>query len=225
MTKIICTLSAYSAEIFSSLSTLFAAFLGAWFAFKLQNNHEKNVISEENRTALNMIQVELMRKYNELLVIKKNFVSPIIDDPLYWMNIPSLSPRERTDDINVSSLSFLVDSGEISVISEILIAMEMYNEIVKSVNIRSIVHKDELQPKYENIIRKYNGNLSLEILVKELSERTVGTLINATNGINELLPDAIAQFEKVVDLLYKAGKKKYPKRKIVIVAKKEEKDA
>jgi len=222
MRKILEFLLKYSSEIISAFSTLFSAFLGAWLAFKLQNKHEKQVIDEKNRTAINMAQISLMQKYNDLLVIQKNFVSPIPNDPLYWINIPALSPREKTPELDVSSLSSLIDSGDVSAISEILVSIELYNEIIKSINIRSSVHTEELQPRYEVVRKKYKNQLTSTILVDEMGERTIGTMLNSTNEILKILPESIKQFEETMELIYTIGRKKFPKGKILLVEKRNE---
>jgi len=218
---IVCFLSTHTSEIFSALITLVSAFGGAWFAFKIQNIHERKVMDDKNRTSINIAQISLMQKYNHLLVIKKNFISPFPNDPLDWINIPALSPREKAAEIDFSSLSILIDSNNASVISEVLLSNEYYNEIIKSINIRSNIHIEELQPKYGEIRKKYNDQLSEKILLYELGEKTVGALMNATREILKIIPEAIQQIEKTIDLVYKTGKELYPKGKILYVKSQE----
>ena len=217
MKEIVSMIQQYIPEFISTVSTLLSAFGGAWFAFRLQNKHEEKSIINNNVSSLNIAQIRLMQQYNEIEKIKKNFTSPILNDPLYWVHIPALSPRDRDIQVDVSSLSILIQADGISVISDILESEEYYKEILKSLNIRSVMHISEFQPYYEKIKNKYD-KIDLEILVKELGEKSVIGLMTITDQILAILPDAIKKYKIAMRHLYEKSKEIYPKCKIVMLS-------
>jgi hypothetical protein len=210
----------YSTEIISALTTLVAAYTGAWFAFIFQRNYEKRKIDNENINFLNMTFIRLFHQYNDLLNIKKEFISPIENDPIKWLNIPALSTRTLMIDPDISDLSFLIELRKSDLISDILLATEKYKECIKSVNIRSDIHLNRLQPIIEKI-GSQDFVMDKNLLENALGQKLQGELQNITEQIFILLADTIKYYELLLTKTNNYGKEIFPKKIILNFALKE----
>ena len=76
--------------------------------------------------------IRIFHQYNDMLIIKKSFISKIDKDPIDWINIPALSNRVKLIEPDISSISFLINYKKFGIISEILLAVEKYEECLKT---------------------------------------------------------------------------------------------
>jgi hypothetical protein len=204
----------HSSEIASALATLIAAFAGSWFAFKLQRNYEIKEITDQNLNAYNMSFIRIFHQYNDLLLVKKNFISSIENDPIKWLNIPALSTQNKLPDPDLVTLSFVIEYNMSSLLSEIIIANQKYDNCLNIVNIRSDIHLNRLQPIIEKSasISKF---IDQETIIRELGPKLIGELQNLTNEIETMLPEILKYYETLLCKMTENGKILFPKRRIL----------
>lgn len=205
-------------EISSPLTTLLAAFLGAWFAFMLQNRREKKNEINKNLAALNKVQINLVQQLNALTIFNKDFIQPYKSHPVNWVAIPAAPPRNYTHlKIEAGSLSFLIEQNSSALISKILIVEEEFQEVMNLINLRSEVHVGRLQPKLEEIGFKEGKSFdkSLEEVENFLGDRLVGEMKRLTNGLISSIEDAITSHEEVIKEIKATGTKVFPKKRVL----------
>jgi hypothetical protein len=203
-----------SSEILSASATLLAAFAGSWFAFKFQRGYELRKNIDQNLNVYNMSFIRLFHQYNDLLVIKKYFISEIDKDPINWLNIPALSEQKVLPDPDLSTLSFLIQYGKSDIISDIIIANQKYEVCINIINIRSDLHLNKLQPILERIT-PIDNLVDKDDIEKELGPKLIGELKNITKEIEEMIPETIQTYEVLLGKITEYGKVVFPKRKIL----------
>lgn len=202
-------------DLVSSLTTLVAAFLGAWFAFRIQNKHEREKQRENNLLSLNMIQIHLFQQYNDLLIINRDFSTTNENREIDWITIPAMSHRNPPTEIDISSISFMIEKNNISIIPKILLAIEKYDECVKLINSRSELHLNVLQKGIESIRKKHIEEINKETLINEIGEKSVGEIMNLTEQIKSILPDTISYYRGLINEIYTIGLKMFPQKTII----------
>ncbi|MFK5912935.1 MAG: hypothetical protein QM484_01055 [Woeseiaceae bacterium] len=199
-------------------TTLLAAFLGAGFAFVLQNMKEKRKENNANVFALNKVQINLVQQLNALIIFNKDFIKPNKEHPINWVAIPAAPHRDYSKlQIDGSSLSFLIENNYSTLISKVLITEEKFHEVMNLINIRSKTHLNRLQPKLEEIGFKEGEpfNLSVEEVENLLGARLVGELKRVTDGLISSTEDAISSHEEMIKELKQAGNIIFPKKRIL----------
>ena len=138
-------LTNYWSEIVAALTTLVAAFGGAWFAFLLQNRKERKREINTNAEALNKVQITLTQQLNALTIFNKDFIQPYKDHPMNWIAVPAAPHRDYSKlQIDGGSLAFLVEKDSSTLISKILVVEEKFKEVMNVINLRSNIHVQQL---------------------------------------------------------------------------------
>ncbi len=79
-------------------ATLIAAFLGAFFAFKLQKQEKEQKIKADNITAGNYAIFTVMCQFNRLGNICKQMIDPVRTHPLKIVVMPPMLPAIEYED-------------------------------------------------------------------------------------------------------------------------------
>lgn len=208
----------YWSEIITALTTLVAAFGGAWFAFLLQNRKEKKREANTNVEALNKVQITLTQQLNALTIFDKDFIRPFKNHPVNWIAVPAAPHRDySTLQIDGGSLAFLVGKDSSTLISKILVAEEKFKEVMNVINLRSSIHVQQLQPKLAEMgfIEGQPFNLSLEKVESILGAPLVSGLKRITNDLIAMTEDAIQSHEEIMKEIKATGVKIFPDKRIL----------
>ena len=207
-----------SVEIIPFLTTLFAAFLGAWFAFLFQNRRENRKEENINVAALNKVQINLIQQLNVLTILHKDFIKPYQNNAIKWLATPAAPYRDYSYlRIDVGSIIFLAEKGFSPLISEILLTEETFQEAMKILNLRSEVHINRLQPKLEALGFKEGVAFesTQEEFEKNLGDRLTIELKRLTEGVVGLTEDSITLHEDTISKLKSAGETIFPNKKVL----------
>jgi len=214
-----CLLSLHNlGNLISPLTTLLAAFLGAWFAFLLQSRREKRNEKNANVAALNKVQINLVQQLNALTIFNKDFIQPYKEHPARWIAIPAAPHRDYSKlQIDGGSLSFLIENNLSVLISKILVVEEKFKEVINIINLRSNVHIGRLQPRLEEIGFKEGEpfEASPEAVEKMLGVRLVSELTRLTEGLISLTEDAIQSHEDTIQEIKNAGSEIFPNKRVL----------
>jgi hypothetical protein len=123
------------------------AFLGAWFAFKLENRRQEREGREETLSALRRAQFTLNRQYTQLQYLEGK-LAPLEADPERWRLLApqiGLSPQNRLD---LSSLHFLLDSRASRLLDELAFCDDHYGLVLEVLETRNRT-ASELSAKVE----------------------------------------------------------------------------
>jgi len=208
----------YWPEIFGALTTLVAAFGGAWFAFLLQNRKEKKREENANTEALNKVQITLTQQLNALTIFNKDFIQPYKNHPINWVAVPAAPHRGYSKlQIDGGSLAFLVEKDSSILISKILVVEEKFKEVINLINLRSNIHVQQLQPKLAEMgfVEGQPFNFSLEEVESMLGTQLVSGLKRLTASLIAITEDAIKSHEEIIKEIKMTGVKIFPKKRIL----------
>lgn len=123
---------------FQALTTLVAAFGGAWAAFSLHEAKEKEKREIMHRDAGNQALHTIFRMWNMLFDYKQKSVDPHRTSQAAWLNLDA-SPLNNAEKIafDGGSLNFLLSSKYASIYSELFLEESHFHHLVALINTRS----------------------------------------------------------------------------------------
>ncbi len=166
----------------SGILPLFATYLGAFFAFKLNEDKETSKLQATRREALNRTLFVLARQRNAIHQLKKDFDR--FSSPLEKaINLPAFKPPAYSDLIhNFADLEFLLESPEPNLLFKLTIEQERFHQAIDSINIRNEFYVNEMQPALANL-----QGVRFEEVEKLLDKRLFGQAMNGAKNAYELI--------------------------------------
>lgn len=202
--------------LLSALATVVAAFLGAWYAFKLMDkDHERKkratAVASGNRAIFT-----LMRQWNELCLIQRQLIDPMRSHPAKFVALlPALPLDYEHLNFNVDSLSFLLDTEYRQCLMDLLIAESQFQTAVRVLNERSRLHWQTVQPLLERAGIIEGGDYTRQQIELALGNRLTVELSGLTDDFIEHVDHAIISLKETSDKLHTALKALYPKEAII----------
>lgn len=197
-------------EILSAIATLLAAFMGAWFAFKLEEDHRKEEQDKKNISACCKAIFILSEQFKMLDKFQKEEIKPIKGKSDIWLEMEPLAHMDhKTLKFNIENLQFILDTTHKDILSQLLSQDELFHKTISMINMRSQLLLEKLPPEFiQNMkINIKQGTLeSLEPGKLENKRR----LENLTNKIIQHVNEAIASTKKFHKIFIKAVKDIYP---------------
>ena len=137
-------------------ATLIAAFLGAWFAFKLQKREKQQKIKADNITAGNYAIYNVMCQYDTFHYISKQIIEPVRRNQLRIVLMQGIQPPIECEDLkpDLSSLLFFLKpqkSLELQMklrktMAELFIEYTRYQTVINAINNRTEFLSQKVQP-------------------------------------------------------------------------------
>ena len=202
-------------EILSAIATLLAAFMGAWFAFKLEEDHRKDERDKKNISACCNAIFILSEQFKMLDKFQKEEIKPIKGKSDIWLEMEPLTHMDhKTLKFNIENLQFILDTTHKDILSQLLSQDELFHKTISMINMRSQLLLEKLPPEFiPNMkINKEQGKLEgKKIESLELRDReNIRRLENLTNKIIQHINKAIASTKKFNKIFIKAIKDIYP---------------
>ncbi|WP_421885018.1 hypothetical protein [Methylibium sp.] len=184
----------------NGFATLIGALLGALAAyFFTRKLNERTELRQEARAlaketadarraeliAAHHINFSLFQQINTILLIQKDYIYPVIDQPTRFISLMATQPfDENRYTFTIKDLQPLFKSPESrSQIFSLFLAQENYMSTLAAWNLRSDFHRREVQPKLAAAGIENGGVTSWSAIEKALSQETYFGLINITNGV------------------------------------------
>ena len=135
-------------EFIPSITTLLAAFFGAWFAYLFMTKQKLNEVRSTNIAAANRALFVLLQQLNCLKLIQKDFLDPMRNRPEAFLAMLPILPDDHSEirhDIN--SLDFLLSTKYKQLLLDIWLEQQRFREAIRILNYRSNLHFSEVQPR------------------------------------------------------------------------------
>ena len=135
-----------SKEIGASLLSVFGTFLGAFLAFRLNENKEYERREEEKKQALNRALFILARQVNAIQNIQKT-ISPYEKDDMRAFNLPALYLPNYSDLVQkIDELDFLLAESDPNILLELDNEQKCFDQMIKAYTARTDFMFHEVQP-------------------------------------------------------------------------------
>lgn len=210
------------------LSSFLSTFLGATYAFRLNEKKEADKKRDERRAALQLALFTMARQYNSLV----NLWNSVKD----WkkrgdraINMPALHlPNYEKLSLDFERLTFLLDTPNPMLLLELTIEQERFTQTILAAIMRSKFHVDEVQTEIAK--RSLNRKeMTLAEMKDAIGERVFGTIENQTNDLFTHLSSSMRSLPVAAKKLFEIAKDEYPDKKFASVqfltADESEKDA
>lgn len=169
-------------EISTAFLASLGTFLGALFAFRLNENKEYLKQQGEQRASLNRALFVLARQRNAIKSYSKYLV-PFKSEIERAFNLPAHKPPQYIDlKHKFEDLEFLLQTGQANLLMRLTIEQERFHQTFESLRIRNEFYVGEVLP--ELVKHEFNSkNVTDERLLDALGERIFRTSINYANTL------------------------------------------
>ena len=194
----------------SALST----FLGALFAFRLNENKEYLEIRNVQLSALKRSLFILARQANAVNLIDK-ILEPYISENERAFNLLAFKPPNYTElNQNFEDLEFLLNSEYVNLLLELTVEEERFHQALESLKLRSDFYVIEVLPLIAS--KSLSGKaLSSEELFEALGERVFGTAITYSNSLYYHIFENKKSINSMHNKLFAVSKKFFPNEKFI----------
>lgn len=187
------------------LGTLFAAFIGAWTAFKLENRSRLNEKREMQLDAANKIIFALYERLNAIKILQLKHINPVRNDPARFMSMqPVLDFTVPSSSFDAQDVSFLTQSPHKALMLSIHIANQQFLEAVKTIKQRSNIHLNDFQPALARQGLVQGDDVTGEMARNAMGDRNYHLLMQSTEYLIEHVDTFIENADKLRDELIKA---------------------
>jgi len=196
-------------DVVASLLALFGTFLGAILAFRLNEDKERRKELKANVKALNKALFVLGRQANALRTISSN-IAGYKSEFERALNLPAFNPPSYGDlSQDIEGLSFLLESEDPTILLELTVEQERFEQVIESLRMRTNLHLYELQPEVARL--NLNGRNMTEIeAAAELGERLYGAAVQAANNIYEHAEATEKSLPEMQEKLRRVAQKLFP---------------
>ncbi len=165
--------STFAKDVVGALATLFAAFLGAWYAFRLQSEKDRRSEIAARATSLNAAIFELMRAHNKLIALRNQFINPLRMHPdRDFMIQPVAGGSLGAMSLDYKSLGFLFLSDDPNILGQLAMVDQDFAGSLDVISQRSRMHFEELQP----IVEGLSGGNSLAVVTCDQIAAALGPM-------------------------------------------------
>ena len=199
-----------------------AAFLGAWLAFRLEDNARARQTVRDQVEAVNKALFVLIRQVNSLINTQTQIINPHREDPDCYINMrPSLPKASGSPTLDLDSLSFLLETDDRNLLGELLVEQERFEAALQAMNERSRYHLEILQPRMEAARIGEHAEYSTDKIRSVLGESFVLLMQRATDDAIQLVDKTVESNSVLTGKVHVAMKRRFPKHTIIRLAPKE----
>lgn len=182
------------------MKELFLAFIGtffgAWAAFQFQISEQARKDKKSEAAAGRRALLVLCNQYGQTKRFYKQALSEFKDDPFRWVTLQPFDAFHSYLRLDINSLGFLMDSSEPNIIQEVLLAEEVFLELVTTVHQRNDIHLNQLQLATQKL-ELDSLPASDEALKELLGQRLVAVLKDFTNSTYDLADAVLIHNETI----------------------------
>jgi hypothetical protein len=178
-----------------TLLTLLGTFAGAMLAFLTQIFLRKREERKAEQLAAHRILFCLFQQMNAIVLFQRENITPALNSPAQFIEIPAALEFDISMNLfDFSSFGFLLKSGEgRQIMYDLHLAQECYISTLRTINERSRMHRDLLQPKLSEIGFDAGNSITLQELAKALGPLVHGTMVNSTTQMVSQLQHAFGK--------------------------------
>lgn len=201
-------------EVSGAFLALLATFVGALFAFRLNEEKDKKVLLKSQKAALNRALFILLRQDNALDTFAKH-LDPFSTEIDRAFNLPANKPPPYADlTHNFDNLEFLLETEYANVLMQLTIEQERFHQAFESIRLRNEFYVHAVQPALARL--QINGkNVTAERLFTDLGEMVFGTAMNGAREVYTHVPKGKISILKMHQELFATAKALFPNEKFI----------
>lgn len=206
--------------IIGAIATLIAAFLGAFFAFRLNEKREEIKIQEEHLGAANRAIFTLMRAYNYIAGYNKQYIAPHKDKPEAYVAIPpSIGNSNPEFKIDFDSISFLIPLKKSKILGDLAEFEVLFATIIEVLKTRNHILANIVQPAMEASGAKHGGDVYLDEIDEVIGDRISNTMKSLTGDLIEIMELGEERSEHLMQQLHETMVNLFPGKNVIRMEK------
>ncbi len=206
-----------------AIATLVAAFLGAGYAFKLQENERRAREVKENVASGNRAIFSLMRMYSKLKNFEKQFLNPFKGDKTAFLQMqPTLELIKYEIKLDIDSLSYLLETEHGNILGELSACIGKYQGAIDAINNRSHIHLNHVLPILERAGFVEGADYSIEKIKEFLGPRLFAAITDGTDQVFSHTLHTIEEIDRISSELTRVLKQSFPGHVIIRMGKRED---
>jgi hypothetical protein len=210
------TLTAVLDPIISGVTTLVAAFAGAWFAYALSKHERTRDLIDARVAAANRAIFALLRQFNSLHIIRLQEINPRRGDPLRCLNIPALSAVPSSSvHVDLDALTFLLETDDRQVLGELMSADNNFHSAVQAITERSACHRNAVQPVLAAAEVHRGQETNLAEVQAILGHALHQEISEATDLMIQIVDQTLVSTQAIAGQFREAMLRQYPKRTFI----------
>jgi len=185
-------------ELVAGLVTILAVYMGASYAFRLQNEKaEKELVKKQietsNRTIYTVYDIWNVQKQYQ-----KEIVLPYKEKDDAWLNMsPTVKGMHEIIKVDTSNLDFLLSSGKPDIYVNLLLEEKRYRILLSLIEERSKLIFEDLNPKMESFGCKPGIAVDQDKLEEHLGPDLINKLKKLTDAIISHVEENTASLEEL----------------------------
>lgn len=188
-------------DLVDPVTTLVAAFAGAWFAFLFERRQRGQEETARRVAAANKALYTSFNIWNVQEQLRKEVIDPFRKRPAAWLNMPATVPaRYGITNYDAEPLSFLLGK-EAEIYSKLLLEEQRIDLVIKMIEARSRLVFGVVFPRMAAAGFSLNESIPLQTIENALGVDVVQQLRVLTDGImkniDENLVSIVAMFEEL----------------------------
>ena len=201
-------------EVGAAFLAMVGTFLGALFAFRLNESREDTKLEKEHKAALNRALFIIARQYNAVCSLAKD-LEPYKLEFERAFNCPALRPPTYSDLVHdFETLDFLLEITDPNVLMRLSVEQEGFHQMIESLRIRNDLYVNEIQP----VIAQHGFNRR-SVLAHDfrtaLGERLYESAVNSASTLYAHVAGSRQRLSSMHAELFNAAKNAYPDAKFV----------
>lgn len=203
-------LAAFAKDFLPAVATLVAAYAGVRYANELnQVSAARDQKSKQIGIGARAMFI-LWRQINSIAQIQEDVISKYRNYPPAPLAMPPIEHYfDESARLDIDGLMFLLDHGKPELLANLHLTEIRYLQAIDALRKRSLLHKEEIQPKIEGK-QPIDRNLTPDELKELVGIRLFGELIWQTNRAISATDDAVAALESVAKDLHQALRSIFP---------------
>ena len=202
--------------VITSLTTLLAAYLGARFAFKWQNQQLTEQKVRNEVAAGNKALFEIIRTYNKFIAIRNQFIKSERNKPMrHYRIMPITGLDNHLTRFDYDSLTFLIRTKDPDFINQLSGFEQEANSTIDVINHRSKLHFDLIQPAIEEAEKMHGQVLTGEQIDNAVGTRNKAMIKMSTDIMVECVDNLISLGQQYADKLSRLLKSEFKGHHII----------
>ena len=184
--------------VMNGSATLIGAFFGAMLAFLFQLLLNRKQERKAAQMSAHRMLFCLLQQMNTIMLIQKDFIAPHLNDPGRIISIPAIHEFDiEKNAFDFSDFSFMLESNESRMIMyDLYLAQESYIEALRSVNERSRMHREEVQPRLASAGIGNGSTITNGDVQRALGPLVFPSIVTTTDQVIDVLKSAFAKLTK-----------------------------
>lgn len=202
--------------LLTGVVTLAAAFFGAWYAFRLNDNARKRLTLQDHVSAVNRALFVLGSHLNTLVSIQNQIIEPFRNDAAKFMSMRPAQPiGEDSPRVDLGSLEFLLETEYREMLMELQIEQESFDVTLQALNERSRLHLEVLQPRLASLGIAEYAEYREDELLEAIGRPLVLHMQRATDNAISSVDATLDSHTDLAERFHAAMKVLFPERKFI----------